>query len=120
MKTAALLLGIVMALACDAFASPLVSETPVRDHGTASSVSASSSTWTIVPATDGQVGYFITLDPSSATDAYGTFDNTSTTTTIPIVFKAGITQFIPASYQDQLYVVSPSSAKTLYYCPVKQ
>jgi hypothetical protein len=109
------------------YAAPAVIEQPIIDHGTAGSVSVSTSAWTAVPTTptSGRTGMFVTVQSSATANMHGHIGTSSTptlsTSRHPIVLKPGITQYHALAQNEYLYLISKhTSSERVEYQEVKQ
>lgn len=102
-------------------------EAPIFNYGTPVSTDISTSTWTRVPSSNltGRAGFFITNKSTNTANMFGHFGSSTTptlaTSVRPIVFKAGITMYIPASSDVVIWLLSgASSSETVDVQEVKQ
>lgn len=126
MKNVLMFLGF-MALSLLLRASPLVSETPILSVGTGTTVSISTSAWTVVPTASTmstRSGIKVSNPSSNTANVACILDTaapTEATTVRPIEIQPGENPFVPARTNLNLYCVSlNTSAESIHVQEVGQ
>jgi hypothetical protein len=109
-------------------ASPLGTETPIRSYGTPTTVSISTSAWTLVPASQslsGQTGILVSLPASASAVMVGhlaSCTSTSVATTVrPLEIAKGGFVLVPVADNVCLYLLSlHTAAESAHVQEIKQ